>query len=251
MKSYTDPKLIDQFIYTLPDTFKNLGWGRMEEGVSTEVYKMKSNSCIYYLRILPKERLATPQFISHKLLLKKNVKVPKVIHYENLNKIITRSYMIVDEIPGKPLKKCNNLMVRRNLLIKAGEQLALTHEIPVKGVGWIKDTVITKRLEAEFKDYHDLWLGKKLDRILQELFERRVLEKEEITKLREIFKNKGELIEVAGVGHLAHGDFDPSHIYYKNGKYTGIIDWGDIRSTGIYHDLWHFDVFSGDNLDAL
>ena len=107
----------------------------------------------------------------------------------NLNKIITRSYMIVDEIPGQPLQKCNNLMVRRNLLIKAGEQLALTHEIPVKGVGWIKDTVITKRLEAEFKDYHDLWLGKKLDRILQELFERRVLEKEEINIL--VIKQSG------------------------------------------------------------
>jgi Ser/Thr protein kinase RdoA (MazF antagonist) len=50
---------------------------------------------------------------------------------------------------------------------------------------------------------------------------------------------------------LSHGDFDPSHIYSKGGKYQGIIDFGDIRCTSIYHDLAHFFVYARKDFPTL
>ncbi len=50
---------------------------------------------------------------------------------------------------------------------------------------------------------------------------------------------------------LAHGDFDLTHIYSDGEKFTGIIDFGDIRGGSIYHDIAHFRYYSGDYLDIL
>jgi len=47
---------------------------------------------------------------------------------------------------------------------------------------------------------------------------------------------------------LAHGDFDASHIYQEDGKYTGIIDFGEIRGASHWYDLGHFHVRDGEAL---
>jgi aminoglycoside phosphotransferase (APT) family kinase protein len=49
-------------------------------------------------------------------------------------------------------------------------------------------------------------------------------------------------------GCLAHGDFDPTHIYQNEGRYTGIIDFGEIRGTDRWYDLGHFHMRDGERL---
>lgn len=43
-------------------------------------------------------------------------------------------------------------------------------------------------------------------------------------------------------GYLAHGDFDTTHIYQDNGRYTGIIDFGEIRGADRWYDLGYFHM---------
>ncbi len=38
---------------------------------------------------------------------------------------------------------------------------------------------------------------------------------------------------------LAHGDFDTSHIFATSGRYTGVIDFGEIRGAEATFDLGH------------
>lgn len=47
--------------------------------------------------------------------------------------------------------------------------------------------------------------------------------------------------------HLAHGDFDGTHIYIDpdNGTFTGIIDFGEIRGTDLVYDLGHLLLHDG------
>jgi Ser/Thr protein kinase RdoA (MazF antagonist) len=45
---------------------------------------------------------------------------------------------------------------------------------------------------------------------------------------------------------LAHGDFDPSHIYQHQGSYSGIIDFGEIRGAGCWYDLAHVRLHDGE-----
>jgi aminoglycoside phosphotransferase (APT) family kinase protein len=47
---------------------------------------------------------------------------------------------------------------------------------------------------------------------------------------------------------LAHGDFDVTHIYQRDGEYTGIIDFGEIRGANRHYDLAQFALHDGERL---
>lgn len=47
---------------------------------------------------------------------------------------------------------------------------------------------------------------------------------------------------------LAHGDFDTTHIFQDNGRYTGIIDFGEIRGTHRWYDVAQFHLRDGEYL---
>lgn len=250
MKTVISNKILKTFIASLPTPYCNMICEETTGGISTNVYRLKDKKQVYYLRILPKERFASAQIISHKLLLKNGVIVPKVLYYENINSILGKSFMIVSEIKGQPLENESNANIRNIVLEKAGEQLAKAHKIEVDGVGWINDRKETAKLEALGNNYYDFWFGS-IDNDLDELLRAKLLNTDEVNAIQKVFADNSDLIGVKNRGYLAHGDFDPTHIYYADGKYLGIIDWGDIRSTSIYHDLGHFDIFSGGDLDYL
>jgi aminoglycoside phosphotransferase (APT) family kinase protein len=48
---------------------------------------------------------------------------------------------------------------------------------------------------------------------------------------------------------LAHGDFYVSHVFHRDGRYTGIIDFGDIQGSNGWHDLATFRL-SDPDLDS-
>ena len=43
-----------------------------------------------------------------------------------------------------------------------------------------------------------------------------------------------------GPAALAHGDFDPTHVYAARGRYSGIIDFGEIRGAPPLYDAAHW-----------
>ncbi|MBO0796999.1 MAG: hypothetical protein J2P36_39475, partial [Ktedonobacteraceae bacterium] len=49
-------------------------------------------------------------------------------------------------------------------------------------------------------------------------------------------------------GQLAHGDFSNRHIYQSDGQYTGMIDFGDSKGTGGWHDLAYYHIRDGGRL---
>jgi aminoglycoside phosphotransferase (APT) family kinase protein len=49
---------------------------------------------------------------------------------------------------------------------------------------------------------------------------------------------------------LAHGDFDTAPILHADGRYTGIIDFSEVRGTGRLYDLGHFHLHDGQRLPA-
>ena len=46
--------------------------------------------------------------------------------------------------------------------------------------------------------------------------------------------------------HLVHGDLDVTHIYISDGRYRGIIDFGEMRGADEYFDLGHFLLHDGE-----
>src|SRR5215510_1009995 len=75
---------------------------RVEEGVSTYVYRIYRGNEVFYLRVLPEVNASfAPEVHVHEILHARNVKVPEVVYFEHYNESLQRSIMVIGEIKGK------------------------------------------------------------------------------------------------------------------------------------------------------
>src|SRR5690348_8944848 len=55
---------------------------RVEEGVSTYVYRLRAADTVYYLRVLPEEGASfAPEVYAHQRLRERGARVPEVIYF--------------------------------------------------------------------------------------------------------------------------------------------------------------------------
>jgi aminoglycoside phosphotransferase (APT) family kinase protein len=222
---------------------------RVMEGVSTFVYRIAYQKEVFYLRVLPEENASfAPEVAVHTQLRQMQVKVPEVIYFEHFHEALHRSVMITTEIKGHPLSQPSSLHENEldAIFVEAGRDLAQINSLAVNGFGWVKrDIKDTSHLHAEYSTYRNAVL-EYWDADLAYL-SRTILHPSEITALKQIFSHYETLLD-GEQGYLAHGDFDTNHIYQESGKYTGIIDFGEIRGANRWYDLGHFHMRDGETL---
>ncbi len=212
---------------------------RVREGVSTRVYRIRRDDEVFYLRVLPEEGASfAPEARVHQILRERNAKVPEVVYFEHYNEAIGRSVMVTTEIPGGPIGRRGVERDLAGVLAGAGRDLAIVNGIGVEGFGWIaRDGSEVGRLTAESPTYRAAFLEPFVEDVA--LLAAGVLERGEVAALRALVARDGPRLAVAR-GALAHGDFDATHIYWRGGRYSGIIDFGEIRGADPYYDLGHF-----------
>ncbi len=222
---------------------------RVEEGVSTYVYKIYRGNELFYLRVLPEVNASfAPEVYVHAMLRAKDVKVPEVVYFEHYNEALQRSVMVTTAIKGKHIGYYHVNEVPKNVLVEAGRDLAVINSIPVEQFGWIRrDSSAVTALEAELPTYR-AFVFEQMEEDLAFLG-KLVLSTGEIKAIREIIDRFGAWLDVEQAW-LAHGDFDATHIYQEHGCYTGIIDFGEIRGGDPYYDLGHFQMHDGETLPA-
>jgi hypothetical protein len=124
----------------------------------------------------------------------------------------------------------------RRVARAAGRELAVLNGIDGRGYGWIRRRAPVWPLRAIFRDYAefvtsylpDPWPGP-----LAPLFSAA-----ELDRLWSLVAS--ERRRELGGARLAHGDFDTTPIFQVDGRYTGLIDFGEIRGTDPLFDLGHF-----------
>jgi len=222
---------------------------RVEEGVSTYVYRIYRGNELFYLRVLPEVNASfAPEVYVHEMLRAKDVKVPEVVYFEHYNEAVQRSVMVTTAIEGKHIGHYPANEVPRSILVEAGRDLAIINSISVQGFGWIKrDSSKVTALEAELPTYK-AFVFEYLEEDLAFLSEH-VLNTREIMAIREIIDRCDAWLDIEQAW-LAHGDFDATHIYQEHGCYTGIIDFGEIRGGDPFYDLGHFQMHDGETLPA-
>lgn len=222
---------------------------RVTEGISTIVYRVVCQNEVFYLRILPEEHASfAPEVAIHTRLRQMQVKVPEVIHFEHYNELLQRSIMVTTEIKGRPIGQSSFLSeeVLHAILVEAGRDLAHINGIPVDGFGWIeRDQLETEHLRAQ-RSAHRAFVLEDWDADLAFLAGN-VLHASERIHLEHVLSHYNSWLDVEQ-GYLAHGDFDTNHIYQEGGKYTGVIDFGEIRGASRWYDLGHFHVRDGEAL---
>lgn len=250
MKSYIS---IDNVKIALASTpYSDFQIEQIEEGVSADVFKLSRQNEVYFLRVLPEDESIEFQLLAHELILKKGVKIPKIVFFQEQTPTLDKkSFMIVTEIHEKSISNSKNLTNNQlsDVLYETGKELALINSIEINGIGWIEE-IKANKLVAYSKNYQEFIINENMGR-LAELEKEKIISFSIFTKTKNYIETNSNLFDLNENSYLAHGDFGNSHIFQKNGKYSGIIDFGDIRGTTKFHDLAHYSVYHGNELPFL
>ncbi len=245
-----DIRLIEQVAQRIFSHAASLSVERVAEGVSTFVYRVRRGEEVFYLRVLPEgEGGFAPEVYVHQRLRAMGVSIPDVVQYEYLNEVLRRSIVVMTEIQGERVDRCTDEADWRAVLREAGRDLALINSLPVESFGWIRrDRAVVTRLEAEYPTYR-AFVNTHLEGDLAALENERIFDRSMIRSIRLILARYDSFLE-GEQAWLAHGDFDVTHIYQEQGRYTGIIDFGEIRGANALYDLGHFRLHDGETLPA-
>ena len=219
---------------------------RTSEGGSTQVYRIDRGGRTYYLGVGEerKDSLA-PEALVHGELRARSVRVPEVVYLDDFDEALERSVMITTEIPGRSLAEQHVGVDVRAVLTAAGRELAAINGIEVEGFGWIRrDRGVVTRLEAELPTLREFAIGG-LENDLAAV--RGLLTAEEVRAIGDVVVCNDTLLGHER-GRLVHGDLDATHIYHRDGEYTGIIDFGEIRGADGCYDLGHYALHDGQSL---
>jgi aminoglycoside phosphotransferase (APT) family kinase protein len=210
------------------------------------VYRALVDGVRYYLRLAeePGQDLTTDTLVLERLRTL-GVRVPEVVDAGPPTAAFPRSWMIMTEVPGRSLDDGGSDDEARQAATAAGRDAAIINSVPVSGFGWIRRDG-SARLAGELPYYGQFavsylpepWPGK-----LSEVFGWHQLDALHALAAREQDRP-------LGVGHLVHGDLDVTHIYTHVGRYSGIIDFGEMRGADPYFDLGHFMLHDGETRSA-
>jgi aminoglycoside phosphotransferase (APT) family kinase protein len=220
--------------------------GRASGGRVAVVYRATVDGVRYYLRLAeePGEDLTTDALVLERLR-GLDVRVPGVVAASPSTAAFPRSWMIMTEVPGRSIAQGGTDDEARQAAIAAGRDVAVLNSVPVAGFGWLRRDG-SEQLTAELPSYGQFagsylpnpWPGR-----LSELFDRRQLDV--LHALAAAEKDR----PLRG-GHLVHGDLDVTHIYAHAGRYSGIIDFGEMRGADSCFDLGHFLLHDGETRPA-
>jgi aminoglycoside phosphotransferase (APT) family kinase protein len=220
--------------------------GRASGGRVVVVYRATVDGVRYYLRLAeePGEDLTTDALVLERLR-GLDVRVPGVVAASPSTAAFPRSWMIMTEVPGRSIAQGGTDDEARQAAIAAGRDVAVLNSVPVAGFGWLRRDG-SEQLTAELPSYGQFagsylpnpWPGR-----LSELFDRRQLDV--LHALAAAEKDR----PLRG-GQLVHGDLDVTHIYAHAGRYSGIIDFGEMRGADSCFDLGHFLLHDGETRPA-
>jgi aminoglycoside phosphotransferase (APT) family kinase protein len=212
---------------------------RTPDGVSTQVYRVWRGAETFYLRIAEEadENLETDAEL-HRRLRGLGVKVAEIVHVEPFNADIGRSTLVTTEVPGVSLAEISVPAIAASVAEEAGADLAIINQIPVDGFGFVRRRDQSWPLHAEYPDYETFvvsFLPRPWPGPLACLFDHADLGVLEDLVERERTRPRPPAV-------LQHGDFDVTPIFCAGGRYTGLIDFGEIRGAEPLFDLGHFQL---------
>jgi len=247
-----DPEAVSAILWRVFPGERSIPFERMRSGGSTQVYRIRRDTKIFYLRFgEDAEDTFAPEAWVHARLAELGVSVPRVVLIEDVAHEADRSIMITTEIPGAAMNtsgKGSGAEIRRDLEVyrAVGRDLAVISSIPVDGFGFVQRARPWNGiLNARFPTFSAWFQSTVGDLTAIEAY----FSGEELRLLEERIRFVASINEGCR-GVLAHGDFDTSHIFVENGRYTGLIDFGEIRGADRRYDLANFILHAGEGRES-
>lgn len=221
---------------------------RTDTGISTQVYRVTTGNERFYLRLGEHaDHSLAPEVWAHDHLSRIGVRVPQVVYFEPFNQRIERSVMITTQIKGGPLHIGTPTESLPYILRAAGRDLARLNSVSLEGFGWVRrdsaEVVQPTGMYASYRDFVAEYLEPHAECIVS-----LVLSDTEGQKLQRVLTARERWMHV-DQGRLVHGDLDVMHIFHNEGRYTGIIDLGEIRAADSLYDLGHFYLHDSEQME--
>lgn len=210
------------------------------------VYRARVGDAVFYLRLAeePGQDMTTDARIFQRLAAL-GVTVPAVIAAEAAPIELPLSYMLTNAIRGSSLAHAGTDNQARRAARSAGRETAVINSVKVAGFGWIQrdgQHPLTAELDS-YGDFVSSYLPDNWPGWLDGVFESPHLDA--LESLVEAERSRD-----VGAGRLVHGDLDVTHIYIHDGRYSGLIDFGEVRGADPYFDLGHFLLHNGETRPA-
>ena len=211
------------------------GIERAPGGMSTPVYRLQRGGESLYLRMseVPGGSMHAEAAV-HEHLRAAGVSVPEAIAVDD-GPEISRGVMLVRGVEGEPLRDVDGID-RAPILRAAGRDLAMMNAVAVDGFGWIRRDEPAWPPRAMDATYEAFVNGGTAS--LTVLADR--LPTREARRALEV--RFGEARSDDPPSRFAHGDFDATHIFQRDGRYTAVIDLGEMRGAERHYDLAYFLV---------
>lgn len=207
-------------------------------GVSTPIFRVWHGGEAAYLRLAEEageDRTAEARV--HALLQARNIPVPVVLRFEPVAPEVGRSAMLTSEMPGVPLAEVGDERAAYRVAEAAGRVLARINAVPVGGYGWVDHVTAAGALAAEHAAREE-WTTAAIEAAHVVTQNHLVLPDFERRLERTVERWAGRPGEATA--RLAHGDFDLTHTFVEQGRFNGIIDFGESRGADPLYDLGHF-----------
>jgi aminoglycoside phosphotransferase (APT) family kinase protein len=241
-----DPDVLAGLVRDVFPRAGSVSTGRASGGHVVVVYRAIVDGVRYYLRLAeePGQDLTTDALVLERLRAR-DVRVPEVVAASPPTAAFPRSWMIMAEVPGRSIAHGATDAEARRAATAAGRNVAVINSLAVAGFGWLQRDG-SEQLTAELPSYSQFvvsylpapWPGR-----LREVFDLRRLDALHALAVAEQNRPLRR-------GHLVHGDLDVTHIYAHAGRYSGIIDFGEMRGADSYFDLGHFLLHDGETRPA-
>lgn len=244
-KPDVDRRALDDLVRRIFGTDRDFAYERTEIGGSTQVYRLRRDGEIFYVRVAETatDSLA-PEVDVHTRLRSAGARVPEVVGFEPYDEALQRSVAVTTEIPGGPIDEATPEEQVARIYRAAGRDLARVHAVPVHGFDWVCRELDRPGwpLRGECASYADYVAPDAAPAPLV----RAGFSTEQADRVRRLLGEAVELGPSGSTGSLAHGDFDTTHIFGHAGDYSGLIDFGEIRGTDYSFDfatlLLHTDI---------
>lgn len=219
---------------------------RARDGVSTPVFRVTVDDDVFWARLgeEPGERRDGEAAV-HRLLTARGLPVPGVVRYEATPAGLDRSLCLTTHIDGVPLSSCRPGAWIGAVTAEAGRLLATINSVPVHGFGWASGATGPDGPIGEHRTRSG-WVAEYLG-ALRVVRERAGFDISTVMRIGDAMEHWSACPDEE-VGHLAHGDFDASHVYVDTNRssLSGIIDFGEMRGADRFYDLGHLLLHDGE-----
>lgn len=173
------------------------------------------------------------------------VAVPEIIAFERSPVGLPRPFVLMRRLPGAGLDSAPH-----QAFVEAGRQLRLVHSIQSEGYGFLADGPAD---EGAWPGPYATWarFTDEAPDCLEELVARQVITRDLAERIRTTVELFAPAVRFDGRGVLLHGDLKPPHVFADNGRFVGLIDWGDVAVGDPRYDLARFSIHAGPAIGPL